>query len=135
MKKRGRHLRNTGVKHGGLSMTPMIDVVFLLLIFFIITIKPEDVLGRLIGDQPNSRPDAPSIAPVSILIGSDDIYYNGRAVSFERLDNMLGRLAGYDSDLFVSIKCAADSRHGRMVRVMDLCAKHDLKRITVSSGE
>ena len=44
-----------------LDMTPMIDVVFQLLIFFVVTLKQEDILSKLSAARPapNPKPPAP----------------------------------------------------------------------------
>ena len=42
-----------------LEMTPMIDVVFQLLIFFIVTLKPEDICSHLDVSRPAPDPNAP----------------------------------------------------------------------------
>ena len=47
-----------------LDMTPMIDVVFELIIFFVVTIKQEDIFSKLNANRP-----APSSGPSQ---GSDD---------------------------------------------------------------
>jgi len=41
-----------------LEMTPMIDVVFQLLIFFIVTLKQEDILSHLDVSRPAPDPNA-----------------------------------------------------------------------------
>ena len=40
-----------------LEMTPMIDVVFQLLIFFIVTLKQEDILSHLDVSRPSPDPE------------------------------------------------------------------------------
>ena len=45
-----------------LEMTPMIDVVFQLLIYFIVTTKPVDVITNLDVFRPAPDPNAPSSA-------------------------------------------------------------------------
>ena len=72
-----------------LDMTPMIDVVFELIIFFVVTIKSEDMFSRLNANRPapsppsSSQPD--SDVPVTIQIGrgrnaDGALAYNGREV-------------------------------------------------------
>ena len=40
------------------EMTPMIDVVFQLLIFFVVTLKQEDILSKLMASRPAPDPTA-----------------------------------------------------------------------------
>ena len=51
-----RKTRNKG-EAAKLEMTPMIDVVFQLLIFFIVTLKQEDILSHLDVSRPAPDPD------------------------------------------------------------------------------
>ena len=46
-----------------LDMTPMIDVVFELMIFFIVTIKQEDILSRLNANRPAPNQQQSNEAP------------------------------------------------------------------------
>ncbi len=120
-----------------LPMTPMIDVVFQLLIFFLFSIKPEDVVSQLDVSRPQPDPTKPPIEKVddmlTISVFADGVTLNGRAVSMSTLDNMLTRLAALSQTQTVLIKCAADSRHESLVRILDLCAKSKLTNLSVLS--
>jgi len=119
-----------------LEMTPMIDVVFQLLIFFIVTLKQEDILSHLDvwRPAPDSRP--PPETPedlLTITVYNDGYVLKGRRVSLQELDRQLTRLAGFSKGISVIIKCTADSPHSYLVRVLDVCAKCDLKNLSVFS--
>ncbi|MDP6524932.1 MAG: biopolymer transporter ExbD [Kiritimatiellia bacterium] len=119
-----------------LEMTPMIDVVFQLLIFFIVTLKQEDILSHLDvwRPAPDSRP--PPETPedlLTITIYKDGYVLKGRRVSLQELDRQLTRLAGFSKSISVIIKCTADSPHKHLVRVLDVCAKCDLRNLSVFS--
>ncbi len=67
----------SGLRRGkmsiGIRMTPMIDVIFLLLTFFVLTAKfqePEQVLPILIGSA-NAQPAQRTIEPLAIYLKSD----------------------------------------------------------------
>ena len=67
-----------------LEMTPMIDVVFQLLIFFIVTLKQEDIMANLEALRP--APDSSSSVeekedPIQILIGKEGLSFNGALVN------------------------------------------------------
>ncbi len=56
-----------------LDMTPMIDVVFQLMIFFVVTLKQEDIYSMLLANAPapnsSSTPDETAPEPVKIDVG------------------------------------------------------------------
>ena len=53
-----------------LDMTPMIDVVFELIIFFVVTIKQEDLYTRLNVNRPAPAASSSSLEPVMREVSS-----------------------------------------------------------------
>ncbi len=121
-----------------LSMTPMIDVVFQLLIYFIVTIKPMDVITNLDvfrpAPDPNKKDDAPPPQMVRIGVYQDGYSINETPVSLEAMDKALGRLASIDASQTLMITVSAVSTHGMLVRALDLCAKNGLRSLSVVSA-
>lgn len=119
-----------------LEMTPMIDVVFQLLIFFIVTLKQDDIFAQLeaLRPQPDSKsmPDNPR-EPTTILIGEYGLYYNGNIVSEAQLKNNMIRIARQSTDTSVIIKCDSKSPHGYLVRALDICNDVGLRKLSVFS--
>lgn len=121
------------------SMTPMIDVVFQLLIYFLVTFTTPDVLAHLDISRPAPDPSQteqrtpPKMIRVNIY--ADGFSLNGRAVSKTELESILIRLAGFSTSQTVLITCAADSAHARLVTVLDICAGAGLNKLSVVSAE
>jgi len=124
-----------------LSLTPMIDVVFQLLIFFIVAMRVEDLLGRVDVSRPapDTTPPEKDVDLLQITVYNADklkghgIALNKRKLSFETLERHFQRLSSMDSGVSVIIKCTSDSKHSTLVKVLDLCAKYELKNISVFS--
>ena len=118
-----------------LDMTPMIDCVFQLLIFFIISLKPEDVIAHLDVNRPQAGGVAagPTIDLLQVGIYADGYTLNDRQVSYATLEGMLARLANISKTQTVIIKCALESPHKMLVEVLDLCSKLGLKNLSVMS--
>ncbi len=126
------------------SMTPMIDVVFQLLINFLVTFSTPDVLAQLDISRPapdTARPETrtpPKMIRISVDAAEDaesGYRLNGRAVSRSELSALLQKLAQISSNQTVLIRCAADSEHARLVGVLDLCAAGGLSNLSVVSAE
>ena len=121
------------------SMTPMIDVVFQLLIYFLVTFTTPDVLAHLDISRPAPDPSQteqrtpPKMIRVNIYV--DGFSLNGRAVSKEELGRILNRLAGFSTSQTVLITCAGGSEHAMLVNVLDLCADSGLSQLSVVSAE
>jgi biopolymer transport protein ExbD len=61
-------------------MTPMIDVVFQLLIFFVVTLKQEDILSKLSAARPAPDPNAnpqKQPDPTTIIVCPQGFLFNG----------------------------------------------------------
>jgi len=120
-----------------LEMTPMIDVVFQLLIFFIVTLKQEDILSHLDvsrpAPDPNAKPEEQVQDLLTILVYKDGFVLKGRRVSIRELDRQLTRLASYTTKLSVIIKCTAESPHSYLVQLLDICSKAKLENLSVFS--
>jgi len=118
-----------------LDMTPMIDCVFQLLIFFIISLKPEDVIAHLDVNRPqgDAKAQTEKIDILQVGIYANGYTLNDRMVSYATLENMLMRLSSISKTQTVVIKCALESPHRMLVEVLDLCSKLGLKNLSVMS--
>ena len=125
-------------------MTPMIDVVIELIIFFVVTIKQEDIFSRLNVNRPAPSPPSASEAPkddvsCTIEIGKalyhgerNGVYvYNKKEVKLEQLENNLRDLAAVSTDTPIIVKCATDSPHKALVDLLDVCYKYKLYSVSV----
>ena len=130
-----RHVRKN-VDTNEIPMTPMIDVVFQLLIYFVFTIKPVDVVAHLDVFSPSSKPpiektDPPPMMKIEIYQGA--ILMNGAGLDQATLASILGKLAALNPLQTVMILCSVDSRHRDLVGVLDSCAKVGLTNLSVGS--
>ena len=117
-----------------LEMTPMIDVVFQLLIFFIVTLKQEDILSQLDFLRPAGQPTkAIGPDPITITVTPNGYIYNRLAVSEAKLNDSLAKLSKFNKGTTVVIKCTATSPHGLLVRALDLCANNGITQTAVFS--
>jgi biopolymer transport protein ExbD len=122
-----------------LSMTPMIDVVFQLLIYFLVTFSTADVLAHLDISRPS--PDAaqreapPPSDMIRVAVMPSGYAINGREVTEAELGSMLRRLASISVKQTVLVTCDDQSVHGKLIGVLDLCAENGLTQISVMSGK
>ena len=114
----------------------MIDVVFQLLIFFLVTLKQEDILSQLNVSRPAPDTRPPPETPedlLTITVYKDGYVLNGRRRSLPSLQSQLRRLAKYSTKISVVVKCTADSPHSLLIQLLDACAGANLKNISVFS--
>jgi len=120
-----------------IPMTPMIDVVFQLLIYFLVTMEPEDVKTHLevLRPSPESQREKSEVPPnlVKIQIFGDGYTINDKPIGIGALADVLGRLAALDDEQTILIMCSSLSQHERLVTVLDRCAAAGLKNLSVIS--
>ena len=125
----------TGVQQEGeVPMTPMIDVVFLLLIYFVMTLDPQPVFTHLPILAPSSgSPGAPSI---QVQVYDAFFVVNERRVDRAGLRSALERIANARGALDPTLILIADpeSRHQRLVEVLDACSEFDLRNLSLMTG-
>ena len=122
-----------------LDMTPMIDVVFELIIFFVVTIKQEDVFSKLNANRPapsSGKASEESDTTVTIQIGRGHdangvLVYNNREVRRSELDANLREVARTSKKTPIIIKCAEDSPHKALVDALDICYRNQLFSVSI----
>jgi len=119
------------------EMTPMIDVVFQLMIFFIVTIKQEDIFSKLNANRPapnkNLSDTVENDTQITIQVGPRGLVFNGRGVTIGELRRNIARLAKTSTKATVLVQCALDSPHMYLVQALDACAENDMHNISIFS--
>ena len=122
------------VEETGIDLTPMLDVVFIMLIFFIVTTS----FIRESGIKVN-RPTAETTEKqenVNILIAispNGEIWIDGGRVDIRGLRAAIEQLRGQDPDATVVIQADQDARAGLMVEAMDQARLAGVKDVSVAA--
>ncbi len=131
--------RNKG-EQAKLEMTPMIDVIFQLLIFFIVTLKTPEILSHLDVSRPSTPPEPPILPTPNLLtiqISPDGWVMNGKpysgATGFASMEKQLAKIASFSRNASVLIKCTSDAPHGYLIRTLNACAREEMPNISVFS--
>jgi len=112
-------------------MTPLVDVVFLLLIFFLVTsVFKKDELALLL-NLPEGKEGGKVAEKKEAIIemGKESLAYNNRVVDFDSLDMELGAIR--NKDLPVIIRIDEKVEYGRIIKLFDLLKKHGLSNIAL----
>ena len=104
----------------GVEMTPMLDIVFILLIFFIVTAVFLDETGL---DFTQANADSPLGEPtsaISIVIDSRDrVSVEGRIVPVALVESEVQRFLVDRPNAVIDLRAAKDARLGNIVSVKD----------------
>lgn len=119
----------------GLDLTPVIDVVFILLIFFIVTsvFKKEEL--ALLLDLPTSNAKEMEVKEGQIFIelGKDKLAIKGIEVSFDSLEDNLKAIKNRNNPVIVRIDKKVE--YERVVKVLDLLQKYSLVNLALVTNE
>ena len=132
-----RKRRRNSFNAGELNLTAMIDVAFQLLSFFLVTAHPVDVLTNLDVFRPMAEKASQDTSPAKVIrvtVFPDGYTINDRGVDSRQLNALLGKLADLDKTQTVLIQCLNDSPHGRLIELLDICAKLGLVNLSVVSS-
>lgn len=117
------------------ELTPMVDVVFLLLIFFMISTTFIETPGLTV-KLPQASATLPQRQPQEVkvyLSAQGDISLGNERLSFEALRE---RLAGYGAEaaqLTLLLLADRDTRHGRVVQVMDAAREAGFGKLAIAT--
>ncbi|MBA7639611.1 Tol-Pal system protein TolR [subsurface metagenome] len=117
-------------KGGGPDLTPLLDMVFLLLIFFLLTsflVLPSIpvALPEAETAEVHEKPD------ISITIKSDgSLQFNGKPVSDDKLQRSLKRIYTFGQPKEVIIQSDKEVPFGRVIEVMDISKKSGARNIS-----
>lgn len=123
-----------------LSLTPLIDVVFLLLIFFLVTSEFEDQERRLDIVLPSATSAVPMTnKPKEIVIDIDSvgtIYLGGQSASIDGLQRLLeSAVAKNPTNQTVVIRADRSAAFQPVVSVMDVCNRTGISDYSVTTQE
>ena len=119
----------------GLDLTPVIDVVFILLIFFIVSsvFKKEEL--ALILDLPASNAKEMEVQKEQIFIelSKEKLAIKGIEVSVDSLEDNLKAIKNKEKAVIVRIDKKVE--YERVVKILDLLQKYNLKNLALVTNE
>jgi biopolymer transport protein ExbD len=131
MSKRKNRIENNAAEA---DMTPMLDIVFILLIFFIVTTSFVKEQGLMVNRPKMNKSQNPS-APAMLIKISDTglVSFNGNLVDIERVPARIESFIATNDSNSVIVIPSYDTRHEDVVSVVDSVKSFD--GLTVSIGK
>jgi len=121
------------------NITPLIDVVFLLLIFFMVT-TTFNQQAELRVDLPEASSEAKTVETVSIEITIDTqgaYFVNGGSLAnnkAETLKRSLQKIISNDKEKSVVIRADAATPHQAVVTAMDIVSRLGISRLSIATS-
>ena len=122
-----------------LSLTPLIDVVFLLLIFFLVTSEFEDEEKRLNIILPSATTAVPMTGkPREIIVDIDKegrVFLSGQPTDYEELERLLKvAVASNPTSQSVVIRADRSTQFQPVVNVMNMCNQTGISEYSVTTA-
>ena len=120
-----------------IDLTPMVDVVFLLLIFFMISttfvespgisIKLPEASSQTIDREPKE---------IKIYLSQEgDIYHLDQKISLDGFKNLLAEYQAEAEQTTVLLLADQESRHGKVVTLMDLARDAGFVKLAIATEQ
>jgi biopolymer transport protein ExbD len=123
----------------GLQMTPLIDVVFLLLVFFLVATTfyeaEKDITIELAEATEGTTREKQLQTVVVNVRSSGIIVINERIHSIDEADAFLSEALDLNEELAVVVRCDRVAAHKHFVRVLNLCEKLGVRNVSVATFE
>ena len=118
-----------------IGMSSLIDCVFLLLIFFLITTVAKKENRDIDIDLPvsTSSLDVPPDNDTMVIGVNKEkmLFYNGRPVTISELHQILLELSEESQDRRIRVDCDKAVAFSRVVEILDLCSFRGLRNVAV----
>ena len=131
-----KNYSRTGEEDVGIDMTPMLDIVFIMLIFFIVTTSFVKEAGIEV-NRPSAN-TAQTIKKANILIAvsdDDSVWIDKRKVEVGAIRANVERLRAENPEGAVVIQADQDSKSGIVVDVMDQVRLAGVESISISASK
>ncbi len=131
-----RFRRHMELEHGlkQIEITPLIDMVFLLLIFFLLTSNFVMQPGIKVNLPKAATSEIVQYENIEIIISSENVtYFNGRVVTAGDLKNLIKQLAKRKQSIL--IKADRRASLGRVVEVWDMCRDLGVTQINIATDQ
>jgi biopolymer transport protein ExbD len=113
------------------DLTPLIDVVFLLLIFFLVTsvFKKEDMALLLNLPKSSYSTQEVNTKDINIFVTPEKINFENKEVSFEDLEQVLSEVI--DKNKLINVRIDKEVKYQRVMNILDILKKYELTNLAL----
>ena len=133
-----RNRLNKGEERTDINISPMIDMVFILLIFFIVTtvfVEEEGIsVDKPTPQPPDNQKEEPDEPVILRVTANNQVIHDGNVVTLNRVETLV-KTAISQSDVPVIMQVERGALAGVMVQVMDRAKIGGAEKISVTAVE
>ena len=117
-----------------INIAPLVDVVFLLVIFFAVSTTFLESAGLQLELPESSSTAERDARSLTVFLAADgEISFAGETVSADDLAERLGASLAESEEKIVVLRADTRTEHGRVVRLMDLIRAAGAEALTVAA--
>lgn len=117
-----------------LNLTSLIDVLFILIIFFTVSSTFLEQPGIELKLPEAESSEGHTAQKIIIYVDrNQNVFLNDDIVSINNLISEVKNLANFQKDKSIILKADADVTHGMIIQIMDLLRKQGIYKIVVST--
>ncbi|MDU0355596.1 biopolymer transporter ExbD [Paraglaciecola aquimarina] len=118
-----------------IDMTPMLDIVFIMLIFFIVTTVFVKEAGVNVNKPDGALAVMPKNANIFIAVTEDgDVWMDKRVIDVDSVRANLERLMAEQPSDVIIIQADKGAEHGVVIEVMDQIKAAGIDRISIATA-
>lgn len=122
-------------EEAAIDMTPMLDIVFIMLIFFIVTTVFVKEAGIDVNKPNATQSIMPKNANIFIAVTEDEkVWIDKRQVDIDSVRANLERLMAEQPSDVIIIQADKEAEHGVVVEVMDQIKSAGIDRISIATA-
>ena len=113
------------------DITPLIDIVFILLIFFIVSsvFKKEELALNLQLPNASAKKLEIELKQINIELSANTLAYLGKEITFEKFDLVLSNYLTKNKPVIVRID--KEVKYDRVVKVLDILQKYSFDNLSL----
>jgi biopolymer transport protein ExbD len=117
------------------DITPLIDIVFILLIFFIVSsvFKKEELALNLQLPNASAKELEVELKQLNVELSVNKLVYLGKEITFEKFDFELSNYPKRDKPVIVRID--KDVKYDRVVKVLDILQKYSYDNLSLVTAQ
>lgn len=117
------------------DITPLIDIVFILLIFFIVSsvFKKEELALKLQLPNASAKELEVELKQLNVELSVNKLAYLGKEITFEKFDFELSNYSKRDKPVIVRID--KDVKYDRVVKVLDILQKYSYDNLSLVTAQ
>jgi biopolymer transport protein TolR len=109
---------------GEINVTPLIDIVLVLLIVFMVMtpVMLKELIAKIPQEQSDTTPQPPGDDPIIVSLAADgNVLLGSESIATDKLAGAVGERLAHDRRKVVFFRIDDRASYGRAVKLMDLC--------------